>query len=81
MGKCHSCGERMDLCTKRSTMCFPCAVNATTSRLDKLERAFRVKVWNEAKAKGLSDKAAMGEIQRQVEEAWLSEETIHDQQT
>jgi hypothetical protein len=43
-----------------------------------IERALRIRVWNDCRNKGMSDSASYAEIRRVIEEARLQEPTIED---
>lgn len=62
MGRCRTCGETVVGVAKRATQCLRCAVMATKRALESVDRALRIRVWNDAKRRGLSDRAAMEEI-------------------
>lgn len=65
MGKCQRCGDTVIGISKRSRTCLRCAMSSLAAEYDALDRAFRIRVWNDAKTRGLSDRAAMEEIKVQ----------------
>lgn len=65
MGTCGTCRRKMMGCAKRSRQCLACAITELRDDFEAIDSAFRIKVWNEAKGRGLSDRAAMDEIVRQ----------------
>jgi len=66
IGTCRSCNKQMHGCAKRALQCLSCAITELREGYEEIDRAFRIKVWNEAKKSGLSDDAAMAEISRQL---------------
>jgi hypothetical protein len=66
MGTCHSCGQTVYDIAKRSVRCFPCAIADLRDYHERVERALRIRIWNEGKSRGLSDRAAMQAIHDQL---------------
>lgn len=62
MGTCHCCGAVVYDVAKRSLVCLPCAMRNLKDYNERIDRALRIRIWNEAKHAGLNDRAAMQRI-------------------
>jgi len=65
MGKCLGCDDTVMNVDKRAMLCLRCSLDALRDAFEAIDCAFRIKVWNEAKGRGLSDRAAMEEVSHQ----------------
>lgn len=61
-GKCYGCGKRFYNLDKRAGSCLKCAIEIALANSLEYERALRIKLWNEGKGRGLSDRAAMEHV-------------------
>lgn len=66
MGKCHGCGDTIVNVDKRALLCLACSMEAIRENRLALERALRIRIWNEAKGRGISDRAAMQEVEEGI---------------
>lgn len=64
MGRCGTCNDPIVGCDKRAMQCLRCAINDLSLIYEAIDGAFRIRVWNDAKRRGLSDRGAMDEIHK-----------------
>lgn len=69
MGKCRGCGDTVMDVDKRALFCLRCAMDAMRENCKALEGALRIRIWNETKRLGLSDRAAMAEVEEGIRKA------------
>lgn len=68
-GKCYSCKKQFHGLSKRSSSCLKCALEIALTNSLEYERALRIKLWNEAKAGGISDRASMEHVSKGIDAA------------